>query len=101
VVILLIPSVISIWYTLGTLFIPGLLVPIICNFTTQKYRPSVMFIGMVLSFGATLIWFIIGIINGSVSAPVYFRNIQPFFIGLFTWAFILPFAFERDRGTFG
>ncbi len=100
-VILLIPSVISIWYTLGTLFIPGLLVPIICNFTTQKYRPSVMFIGMVLSFGATLIWFIIGIINGSSSAPVYFRNIQPFFIGLFTWAFILPFAFERDRGTFG
>jgi len=91
-VILFIPSVVKIWYTLGTLFIPGLLVPIIGNFTSKKIKPTVIFTGMLLSFGTTLIWFVAGIVTGSVDAPDFPLNVQPFFVGLFTWLFVLPFA---------
>jgi len=92
IVILMIPSVVSIWYTLGTLFIPGLLVPIICNFTSKKFKPTAIFTGMLLSFGTTLIWFVAGIVSGSVAVPDFPLKIQPFFIGLGAWLFVLPFA---------
>jgi len=94
-VILFIPSVVKIWYTLGTLFIPGLLIPIICNFTKYKFGPNMIFTGMLGSFLATLIWFLIGIKKGSLAEPLFILNIQPFFVGLFTWLFLLPLASTR------
>ncbi len=92
VVILFIPSVVSIWYTLGTLFIPGLLIPIIGNFTSKKFYSGVMFGGMLFSFGATLAWYLLGVLTNSVTNPQYPLNIQPFFIGLSAWLLVLPFA---------
>ena len=94
-VILFLPSVVKIWYTFGTLFIPALLIPVICNFTKYNYKSSVMFTGMLGSFFATLIWFIIGMRNGSIMEPIYLFNIQPFFIGLLSWLLFLPFLVDR------
>lgn len=100
-VILFLPSVIKIWYTLGTLFIPGLLIPVICNFTKYKFRPNVIFTGMLLSFLATLIWFLIGAKNGTLAEPIFILNIQPFFIGLLTWLIFFPLAIIRFSANSG
>ncbi|MFH1212813.1 MAG: sodium:solute symporter family protein [Candidatus Neomarinimicrobiota bacterium] len=95
-VILFIPSVVKIWYTLGTLFIPGLLIPIICNFSPLKFNSGLMFAGMLFSFLGTLAWFIAGIVTGSASEPVFPLNLQPFFAGLSIWIFFLPAAFRHS-----
>lgn len=78
-----IPSVVKIWYILGTLFIPGLLLPLTSNFLLRKkMSPKGVFFCITLSFIATLAWFIIGINRGSLADPNFLYNLQPFFIGI-------------------
>jgi len=89
IIIYLIPSVIKIWYTLGTLFIPGLLFPILSSFTKgYKISSKSSLLCLVLAFLITLIWMLIGIYYGSFEVPLYPLKIQPFFAGLFLSAII-------------
>ncbi|RKY56396.1 MAG: hypothetical protein DRP89_01430 [Candidatus Neomarinimicrobiota bacterium] len=78
-----IPSVVKIWYTIGTLFIPGLLLPLLSNFLMRgKMSSRGIFLCMTLSFIGTLTLFIIGINRGSLANPDFLYNLQPFFFGI-------------------
>lgn len=79
VFILLIPSVVKMWYTLGSLFIPPLLMPILMAlFGEKKLNPNKTFFLMLGSFLITLGWFLVGVINDFE----YPFSIEPFIPGL-------------------
>lgn len=73
------PSVVEMWYTLGSLFIPPLLIPVL-NALYKKNRldGKKTTLLMFFSFFITLIWFIYGTLNEGN----YFLNIEPFLPGL-------------------
>jgi SSS family solute:Na+ symporter len=90
-VIYFIPSVVNIWYTLGTLFIPALIFPLISiflPFSIGKMTKNDALICIISSFIATFMWFAIGIYKNGIENPAFPLNIQPFFIGLSIASFI-------------
>jgi SSS family solute:Na+ symporter len=81
VIALLIPSVIQLWYTIGTVVIPGLLVPLMASYCerfrmTSRYAFLAMLLGWLTSVG----WLMTAHI-GSESGK-YFLNIEPMYPGL-------------------
>ncbi len=78
---LVIPSVIQIWYTVGTIVIPGLLVPLIASYFEQfKISSRIAFLAMLFGWLCSLGWLIVGNINGNGNYPF---GIEPMYPGLF------------------
>lgn len=79
--VLFFPSVIELWYVIGTLFIPGLLLPLISTYLRRmQLSPSITFTSMVLSFLVSLVWFVDG--HPGIGTPPYIGNIEPMYAGL-------------------
>jgi len=81
--VLLFPSVIKLWYVIGTLFIPALLLPL----TTAYYKhfrlsSTLTYIAMFSGFIGSATAFIIGQIQGDADGPVYPFGIEPMYVGL-------------------
>jgi SSS family solute:Na+ symporter len=81
---LLVPSVVGIWYTIGTCIIPGLLVPVLASYFDRLKIPAVY------AFGAMLNGWLIStasLISGQIYAqngvPAYWFGIEPMYPGLF------------------
>jgi len=83
VLIYLAPSIIRLWYNLGSLFIPPLLLPLLAAYF-PRWRLSaastftVMLLSFAFSFGAFL-WGQTHVQNGQ---PQYLLNLEPFFPGM-------------------
>ena len=94
--IIVYPSVIDIWYVIGSVMIPGILLPVlgiyIRLFTLKKgwVIPT-----MVVCIGISLIWLILGTIYSSEAYSYTFLGLEPFYPGLF--ASILFWLFGRDK----
>jgi SSS family solute:Na+ symporter len=81
---ILFPSVIELWYVIGSLFIPPMLVPLItAYFTDFKISSRNTFIIMISSFSVSLLSFLWGQIYKIGNNPEYFLGIEPFFPGFF------------------
>ncbi|HYQ86026.1 MAG TPA: sodium:solute symporter family protein [Bacteroidota bacterium] len=81
IIALAIPSVIRIWYTIGTVIIPGLLVPLMASYFDSLRIParfafSAMAAGWLISTG----WLIWGTLVGDGGYPL---GIEPMYPGLF------------------
>jgi solute:Na+ symporter, SSS family len=81
----LIPSVVQIWYTIGSLTIPSLLIGLISSYfkkltIDKRYIFSAMIVSFLFSFAS----FIFGNINKIDGTPSYFFNLEPMFPGLFS-----------------
>jgi SSS family solute:Na+ symporter len=81
---LIIPSVVSIWYTIGTCIIPGLLVPVVASYfdrlrISANYAFAAMISGWVVST-ANLVY---GHFGAPGSEPAYLFGIEPMYPGLF------------------
>ena len=77
----LIPSVIALWYTIGTIIIPGLLVPLMASyFTSLRISARYAFLAMILGWGTSLGWLIAGYAHGNEGS--YPLGIQPMYPGL-------------------
>jgi len=81
-IIQFVPSVIKIWYLLGTLCIPALVIPLVAALRQYQLTPRTAYLGMLTALITTIIWFGIGVLRGSWSHPQFVNDIQPFFIGL-------------------
>lgn len=78
---ILTPSVIKIWYTIGTITIPGLLVPILASyFKIFKINSRFAFLCMILGFGLSLFWFVGSFVLYDSSK--YLLNLEPMLPGL-------------------
>jgi len=81
--IYLIPSVIGMWYQLGSLFIPPLLLPLLAAYfpdlkLSARYTFGIMWSSFLLSLG----WFLWGQFFPIEGASVYPAGLEPFFPGL-------------------
>ena len=81
--IYLIPSVIGMWYKLGSLFIPPLLLPLLAAyFPGLKLSARYTFGIMSSSFAISLGWFLWGLFIPATETSVYPAGLEPFFPGL-------------------
>jgi SSS family solute:Na+ symporter len=79
VLALWIPSVVKLWYVIGTAIIPGLLVPLIASyFDRLKISAAVAFVAMLFGWSVSTVWLLWGQMNGGN----YFFSIEPMYPGL-------------------
>ena len=73
----------AIWYTVGTVIVPGLLIPVVAGYF-EKVRPSPhwAFAIMAGGFAASLFSLVYGYINALDGRPQYFLGLEPMYPGL-------------------
>ncbi|HEY9165039.1 MAG TPA: sodium:solute symporter family protein [Candidatus Kryptonia bacterium] len=80
---LFIPSVIAMWYDLGTVFVPGLLIPLVTSyFSPLRVSGKYIFLSMTFGWLTSMCWLTVGLLNGSSLSPSYMLGIQPMYPGL-------------------
>lgn len=95
---LLIPSVIQIWYDLGTVFIPGLLIPLVSSYFPKLRAPRKhIFLSMTFGWTTSLLWLMTGFVGHGHGNEVYFLNIQPMYPGLAMSAVFYLFGLATQR----
>ncbi|MBD3224995.1 MAG: hypothetical protein GF313_09715 [Caldithrix sp.] len=78
------PSVVRLWYNLGTLFIPPLLIPVLGSYwSVFQLNGKKVFAMMSASFALTFSSFLWGELHKVDGTAQYFFGVEPFFPGLF------------------
>ncbi len=81
---LLIPSVIKLWYVIGTTIVPGLLIPLVtAYYEPLRVSPRFAFAGMLLAWLTSLLWMLSGWSEGIAATARYPLGIEPMYPGLF------------------
>ncbi len=79
------PSVIELWYVIGSLFIPPMILPLLtAYFPRLKLSGNQTLFIMIISFSISLGSFIIGQLNIQDGNPRYLFELEPFFPGIIT-----------------
>jgi SSS family solute:Na+ symporter len=80
---LLVPSVIRLWYVIGTTIIPGLLVPLVTSYFARfRMRSGYAFASMVLGWVTSSVWLAIGWTAELGSSDHYPMGFEPMFPGM-------------------
>jgi SSS family solute:Na+ symporter len=102
------PSVVGLWYTIGTAFVPGLLVPLLSAYAPARLRaaPAWTFAASLLGTGLPIAWMVLGAHAGGLDASHYPLGWEPMYVGLgaslLVWALGQTTTFGRhDRGRKG
>ena len=75
-----IPSVIEIWYTIGSLFIPGIILPVVSAYYPKiRVDKKIILMEMILAFLSSTIWYFIR--TEFVNTPLL-SEIEPMLVGL-------------------
>ena len=85
-----IPSVIKLWFTIGTIIIPGLLVPFLITFTSIQIQSRFTSFYLILPPAASAIW----LVGGSISSHSIF-TLEAFYPGVFL-SIILTIIFRES-----
>lgn len=81
--VLLFPSVIDLWYVIGTLFIPALLLPLVATYYPRlKISNTLTFLAMLGGFAVSAVSFTAGRLATVDGVPVYPWGIEPMYAGL-------------------
>lgn len=86
ILITVIPSVINLWYTVGTLIIPALLLPVLMSYSRRTITSSTIMVSMVGAFLLPLIWYLISLLQDGG----YPFGIEPFYPGIL-WSIVVLF----------
>ncbi len=77
----LIPSVIEIWYTIGSLFIPGIILPVVSAYYPKlKIPKKFILVEMITAFLSATIWYFL---RNAFSSSSILIEIEPMLVGLF------------------
>ncbi len=96
-----IPSVIRLWYVIGTAIIPGLLVPLVTSyFDRLTVAPRYAFASMVLGWLTSTIWLLAGWTQALGSTDAYPLGIEPMYPGVCVSVVAWIFGMAH-RGTGG
>ena len=83
VLCLVIPSVIQLWYTIGTVIVPGLLVPLVTSyFDSLRVRARYAFLSMICGWLTSSLWLLAGWSHALGSVEHYPFGIEPMFPGV-------------------
>ena len=99
ILVVLLPSVVKMWYTIGSVVIPALILPVLITFSKiRKYfNDTTMMSSIFLSFITSVIWLVIGVNLGTLDLPNYLFNLQPFYVGLGVSSVIILGGFVVNR----
>ena len=76
-------SIISIWYTIGTIGISALLVPVLAGFFYKGHKsPIAAFYSIICGAGTSIVWLVHGYINQIEGWPTYLLGLEPMYPGL-------------------
>jgi solute:Na+ symporter, SSS family len=96
--IIIYPSVIDLWYVIGSVFIPGMLIPVLGIYLNPfKMTPRFVLASII---GCTLVsfsWLILGTIDPDQAEGYAYLGIEPFYPGLLTA--ILLWAIGRENSS--
>ncbi len=80
---LLVPSVVKLWYVIGTTIVPGLLIPLVtAYFERLRVAPRYAFAGMLLAWLTSSVWMVCGWSEGLATTAHYPLGIEPMYPGL-------------------
>ncbi|RPH37098.1 sodium:solute symporter family protein, partial [bacterium] len=97
---LLIPSVIKLWYTVGTVIIPGLLIPLVTGyFERWKAPPRYAFASMLLGWLTSTVWLLIGWRQQLGVSEFYPFGIEPMYPGLVVSVAVWWMGWRRKRNV--
>lgn len=85
------PSVVKLWYIIGSIFVPGLLIPFLITFTKIQMKQWQGLILMILPVAISLIWFILN----KYLIGFQFRS-EPFYPGMLTSISIILLLFVTN-----
>jgi len=88
-----IPSVVNIWYTVGTLVVPALLIGVVsAYFDKLRVESKYIFLAMISSFFVSLISFVLGSLHKD---SVYPLGLEPMYPGLIIGMIIYLFGYSQ------
>ncbi|HLB00127.1 MAG TPA: sodium:solute symporter family protein [Bacteroidota bacterium] len=80
-VAVLMPSVIEIWYTVGTVTIPGLIIPVLSAYSRRlRLTPRYAFLSMLLGWTISTGWWVAGLLLAGPGGRLF--GIEPIYPGL-------------------
>lgn len=83
ILILIYPSVIDLWYIIGSVFIPGLLIPVLGIYLTPFRLPGIyVFYSIIGCTFVSFFWLILGTIYAPEFGGTMFLGVEPFYPGL-------------------
>jgi SSS family solute:Na+ symporter len=95
---LTIPSVIKLWYTIGTVIIPGLLLPVVASyFERWKVSARYAFAAMLMGWLTSSVWLLFGWTQELGNADLYPLGIEPMYPGLLVSIVIWAFGLTRRQ----
>jgi SSS family solute:Na+ symporter len=98
VLCILVPSVIGLWYVIGTAIIPGLLIPLVTSyFERWRVGAGYAFAAMLSGWTVSTVWLVFGWSESLGGSAHYPLGIEPMFPGLVVSA--LVWGTGRLRGT--
>jgi solute:Na+ symporter, SSS family len=81
-----IPSVIEIWYTIGSMFIPGIIFPVISAYYPKlRVRNKIILIEMITAIFSSVAWYFVKNYFSNIS---FINELEPMLVGLFFGAII-------------
>jgi hypothetical protein len=86
-----IPSIVRLWYVIGSVIVPGLLFPFLLTFSKRKLPSQKIIQVMGIPVIINSLWLILGNINGA-----YPLQIEPFYPGLIISGMLLYYFVEKD-----
>lgn len=82
--IIIYPSVIDLWYVIGSVFIPGLLIPVLGIYLKPFRFPSrIVYTSIIGCTLVSLTWLILGTTYPNAQGGYTFYGLEPFYPGLF------------------
>jgi SSS family solute:Na+ symporter len=80
---LLVPSVVALWYTIGTCIIPGLLIPVLASYFDRfRISANFAFASMIAGWGLSTTSLIHGHLASVGGVPSYWFGIEPMYPGM-------------------
>jgi SSS family solute:Na+ symporter len=90
-----IPSVIEIWYTIGSICIPGIILPVVSSYCTKlKIDNKLVLLEMIISVLAGLIWFFV---RQTFKEVLLLQDLEPMLVGLGFSVLIHTYGLLRSK----
>lgn len=79
----LLPSVVGLWYAIGAVFVPGLLLPVLLAYAPRARLPAGAALASLLaSSGTALVWLVLGLRAAVDGSPAYPGGVPPVYPGV-------------------
>jgi len=85
-----IPSIVRLWYVIGSIIVPGILLPFLITFTQTKLKADKIILTMIFPVITAIFWFLYGHFSGH-----YPLAIEPFYPGLLVSLFLIIISVRK------